>query len=274
MAKLMNRIRVAVIVLNFNGFPYVFDCLKSLSEVTEIGKIIVVDNNSKDRSVFLIKKNFPQIKIIKNRKNLGFARGNNKAIRIFLRKGYDYIMLLNPDTVVDKKFLKPLVELAKSDKKIGIVGPLLKEKVGDKTIYALGAKFNPILGRTKHIHVKARPLHASKQEMVSGCAMLVKKEVFEKIGLFDEGFFLYFEDSDFCLRAGKAGFEIFIEPKSIVYHKISLSLGGFSLRKIRYNLASNFLFIQKHVKFYFWPFAFIYLIVLGLKMIISFLLNL
>ena len=270
----MDKIKVGIVILNFNGLPYISDCLRSLHKVKGLGRIIVVDNHSQDQSVFLIKKSFPQIKIIKNRENLGFAKGNNKAIRILLKKGYDYIMLLNPDIVADKNFLNPLIKLADSDKKIGIVAPLLKEGTGDKVVYALGAKFNPILGRTKHIHVEARPLHIAKQELVSGCAMLVKKEVFKKIGLFDERFFLYFEDSDFCLRARKAGFEIFVEPKSVVFHKISQSFKNYRFKKIKYNLISNFLFIKKHVKFYFRPFAFLYLIVLGLKMIISFLLNL
>ena len=182
-------------------------------------------------------------------------------------------MLLNPDTIVSRNFLKPLISLAESDKQIGVTAPLLKEKAGDEVIYALGAKFNPILGRTKHIHIKKPPLCVLQQELVSGCAMLVKKEVFKKIGLFDERFFLYFEDSDFCLRSRKAGFKIFVEAKSVVFHKISQSFKGFGFKKIKYNLTSNFLFIKKHVKFYFWPFAFLYLIVLGLKMTINYLLR-
>ncbi len=101
--------------------------------------------------------------------------------------------------------------------------------------------------------------------------MMVKREVFEKIGLLDERFFLYFEDSDFCLRTGKAGFKIYVEPKSIVVHKASLSLGGLSLKKIRYVLWSNFLFNLKWVKPCFWPIACFYLIVLGSKMIIDWL---
>ena len=101
--------------------------------------------------------------------------------------------------------------------------------------------------------------------------MLVRKEVFEKIGLLDERFFLYFEDSDFCLRARKAGFKIYVEPKSVVFHKTSLSLGGLSLKKIKYVLWSNFLFDLKWVRPYFWPLAFGYLILLAIKMIIDWL---
>ena len=164
-----------------------------------------------------------------------------------------------------------LLILLKLDKKIGIVSPILKEKKGHKIIYTLGAEFNQILGRTKHIHLKSPPLNPIEQEMVSGCAMLVKKEVFKKVGLLDKRFFLYFEDSDFCIRARKAGYKIYVEPKFVVFHKVSQSLKGLGLKKIKYNLWSNFLFILKWVKVWFWPIAFIYLIFLGIKMIINWL---
>ena len=269
----MNKEKTAIIILNYNGFPYILDCLKSLSLhhcfIAPLLQIIVVDNSSTDRSVEKIKKKFPKIKIIQNQTNLGFAGGNNVAIKYALKNNFDNIMLLNPDTIVEKNFLKPLLQLIKSNKEIGIVSPILKGKEGNKTIFALGAELNPILGRTKHLHVKRAPLSAVKQELISGCAMMIRKEVFEKIGLFDERFFLYFEDSDFCLRARKAGFKIYVEPKSVVLHKCSSSLGGFSLKKIKYVLWSNFLFDLKWVKPYFWPLAFSYLMVLAIKMIID-----
>lgn len=269
----MNKEKTAIIILNYNGLPFILDCLDSLHQSSIINhqsSIILVDNASADKSVELIKKKFPKIKIIQNRVNLGFAGGNNVAIKYALKNNFDNIMLLNPDTIVEKNFLKPLLQLI-SNKKIGIVSPVLKGKEGSKIIFALGAKFNPILGRTKHVHLKRSPLSAVEQEMVSGCAMMVKREVFEKIGLFDERFFLYFEDSDFCLRASKAGFKIYVEPKSVIIHKCSSSLGGLSLKKIKYVLWSNFLFNLKWVKPYFWPFAFSYLIVLAIKMIIDWL---
>jgi len=266
--------KIAIIILNYNGLPYVLSCLSSLKLSTisyQQLTIILVDNNSSDDSVKIIEKEFPKVKLIKNKKNLGFSKGNNIGIKYALKNNFDYIMLLNPDTVVEKGFLKPLLKLFRSDKKIGIVSPILKEKKDGKTIYALGAKFNPILGRTKHKHVKIRPLHVLKQELVSGCAMLIKNQVFKKIGLLDERFFLYFEDSDFCLRAKEAGYKIFVQPKSIITHRPSTSLGGLSLKKIKYNLCSNFLFILKWVKPYFWPIAYFYLLILGSKMMVGYL---
>lgn len=267
--------KIAIIILNYNGLPYILDCLSSLKLlhcfIVSLFQIVVVDNCSKDGSVEEIKRKFPKIKIIKNRANLGFAGGNNIGIKWALKNNFDNIMLLNPDTIVEKNFLKPLLQLSGSDKKIGIIASVLKGKEGGRTIFALGASFNPILGRTKHVHLKTRSLHSMEQEMVSGCAMMVRKEVFEKIGLLDERFFLYFEDSDFCLRARKAGFKIYVEPKSVVLHKCSSSLGGLSLKKIKYVLWSNFLFDLKWVKPYFWPIAYFYLFILASKMMIDWL---
>jgi len=270
----MKKEKTAIIILNYNGLPYILDCIYSLYQPSTINHqslIIIVDNGSTDKSVAIIKRKFPKIKIIKNKRNIGYAKGNNVGIKWALKNNFDHIMLLNPDTIVGKNFLKPLLLLLRSNKKIGIVSPVLKGKEGNKTIFALGAKFNSVLGRTEHIHLKKPPDNCLEQEMVSGCAMMIRKEVFERIGLLDKRFFLYFEDSDFCLRAGKAGFKVYVEPKSLVLHKTSLSLGGLSLKKIRYVFCSNFLFILKCVKPYFWPIAFNYLIVLALKMIIDWL---
>jgi GT2 family glycosyltransferase len=274
MAKIKEK--VAIIILNYNGLPHVLDCLQSLNHSSIINHqslIILVDNHSIDASVETIKKKFPQVKIIRNKKNLGFAGGNNVGIKWALKNNFDYLMLLNPDTIVEKDFLAPLIRLMKSDKTIGVVSPLLQEKKQGKTIFSLGAEFNPLLGRTKHLQTRVKPSKSLEQELVSGCAMLIKKEVFEKIGLFDERFFLYFEDSDFCLRARKAGFKIFLEPKSIVFHKISQSFRNFPLKKIYFNLKSNLLFIHKQVKPCFWPLAYFYLFVLAGKMLMAFVLG-
>lgn len=271
----MHKEKLALIILNYNGLPYVLDCLQSVFQTKTVNnlkvKTIVVDNNSSDESVSFVKKRFRQVKVIRNKENLGFSAGNNAAIKYVLKKEFDYILLLNPDTIVEKDFIKPLIKLIRSNSKIGIVSPVLRGKSGEKTIFALGAKFNSILGRTGHLHLKKRPKNALIQELVSGCCMLIKRGVFEKAGLLDEKFFLYFEDSDFCLRVAKKEYKIYVEPKSLVVHKCSSSLGGLSLKKIKYLSFSNFLFILKWVKPWFWPFAFLYLLIVSSKMLIDWL---
>ncbi|PIS09589.1 hypothetical protein COT75_00065 [Candidatus Beckwithbacteria bacterium CG10_big_fil_rev_8_21_14_0_10_34_10] len=264
--------KLAIIIVNFNSYPYILDCLLSLKKADKRGvkcKIILVDNNSKDESVKAISKNFPQVDIIKNRKNLGFAKANNVAIKKALKEKFDYIFLLNPDTKVEENFLEPLIQLIKSNRKIGIVSPALKEKRNGKTIYTLGAKFNRVLGKTEHLYLKENSINSLKpqeEELVSGCAMLVKTSVFKKIGLFDEKFFLYFEDTDFCLRAFKIGFKIYSVPQSVVFHQPSTSLGEISFKKAWHIFISNAFFTIKWVKPYFWPLSFTFQLPLFIKM--------
>jgi len=262
--------KLAIIILNYNGLPYILDCFNSLSRINKPKNLQIeawlIDNGSVDKSLCQIKKNFPWVRVFENRKNLGFAKGNNVGLKKALKEKFNYILLLNPDTIVRPDFLTPLIKLLRKDWATGIAAPVLKDNKG----LALGAKFNPFLGRTKHLRldIKTGSLCPLEQEIVSGCAMLVRREVLEKIGLLDERFFLYFEDADFCLRARQAGFKIYVHPQSVVEHKISLSLKGW--QKIKYNLRSNFLFILKRVKLIYWPLAFGYLFCLGVKMIVSF----
>lgn len=255
------REKVFIIIVNYNSGPYIIDCLKSLkiSRYKDI-KIseVIIDNFSIDNSLELIKQQFPKIKIINNKNNLGFAKAVNQGIKNALQNKADYVFLLNPDTLAEKNLLVPLITLIKSDKKIGIVGPILKDEFKAGSVYSLGLKFNKFLGRTEHIHVKARPFHIKDEEIVSGCAMLIKKEVFKRIGFFDERFFLYFEDSDFCLRAKKAGFKIYVEPKAVVIHKQNSAKKPSQGIKRKYLVQSNSLFIKKHVAKIFWPLAWSY----------------
>jgi len=254
------------IIVNYNCFPYILDCLKSIRELNvPLGfrkRVVVVDNNSKDASLEEIKDLFGTIKIIKNKKNLGFASASNIGIQFSLKQGADFVFLINPDTVIDKNALKYLIKVFKKENS-GIAVPLLKSRDEEgRVFYALGKNFNRVLGRTKHKHVRNIPVGIREEKMVSGCAMLVKRRVFEKIGMFDKRFFLYFEDSDFCLRAEQAGFKIYLYPKAVVEHKISASVGK---EKIKYLFWSNLLFVLKWVKPWFWPFSFLYLVILNLK---------
>jgi len=277
----MTRIKkkVFIIIIYYNSKNYIFSCLDSLvkSDINNSlinKKIVVVDNASIDGSIQKLEQRYPYIKIIKNKKNIGFAAGNNLAIKYALKNNADYIILLNPDTIIGKDFILPLIKTVDANQKIGIVAPVLKGEYKGKVKYALGQKFNSILGRTEHCQVKFRPLTASEQAMVSGCSMLIKAEVFKQIGFFDERFFLYFEDSDFCLRARNNNFKIYITPESTVYHNKDTSFNSMTFKKIFYLLKGNRLFIGKNVKIYFRPIAYGYLILITIKIIINKILSL
>lgn len=260
-----------IIIVNYNSAKNLLNCLLSLQSQTNDlqSKTVIVDNNSTDDSIKIIKQKYPYIKIVQNNDNLGFSRANNIAIKYCLEKSADYIYLINPDTISQSGSISSLLKTIKTHKNIGIVSAVLKVKKDGKELYDIGAKFNKILGRTKHIHQTNQLNKNIEQELVSGCAMLIRKEVFKKIGYFDEQFFLYFEDSDFCLRARKAGFKIMVASKAVVNHKVSASFGEKSWKKIYYIAISNILFIKKNVLWYFWPLAYTYIFILIIKMIIS-----
>lgn len=266
-----------IIIINYHSIPGIINCLQKLfGEISHLSKklayqfkIIVVDNNSPDNSVLQIQRQFPEFKYIINKSNLGFSKANNKGIKWALKHNFDLIMLINPDVVGKTNFLEPLIQLIKQVDNYGLVAPLIIEKKNNKSVYVLGAKLNSWLGRISHQKVLIKPKKPIIQDFVSGCCLLIKKEVFQQIGLLDERFFMYFEDSDFGLRARQADFKLLIEPKAQIYHQTSSSIGQDSWKKIYYNLVSNLKFDLKHIEPWFWPLCIGYLVIIGIKMIIN-----
>lgn len=236
------KLKVSVIVLNYNGFKNTKDCLLSLENCKTKNadvKIIVVDNDSNDGSVRKLEKGIGYT-FLKNSENLGYTGGNNVGIKHALSQKSDYILILNNDTVVDKSFLS---ELVKARPKAEILSPKIffspgyefhknrykKQDLG-RVIWYAGGKidWDNILGIHLGVdQVDSGQFEKSREiEYATGAALFVKKEVFEKIGLFDGKYFLYLEDMDFSVRAKKAGFKIFFEPKAIIWHKNAGSAGG------------------------------------------------
>ena len=223
--------QVCVILLNWNGKKDTLECLESLKKVRyEPFQVVVVDNASSDGSIDAIRSKYPDLVILQTQENLGFAGGNNVGIRWALEKNFSWIFLLNNDTVVKEDVLQALVLAA-----------------SEKNAYLLGAKIYSYYDREKIDHLGGfwRPKYAEfgspakgkkesdgdftkmqKVDYVSGCAFFVHRSVFEKIGLLEPKFFLYWEETDFCFRAKRAGFAIWTAPKAHVYHKVSTSFTG------------------------------------------------
>lgn len=220
-------LKVAIIILLYNGRQYLEDLLLSLKKQDypqESCRIFLVDNASTDDSLEYIKINFPQFTIIKNERNEGFPKGNNIGIKYALREKFDYLVLLNQDTVVDKNWLKELVRVAEKDKKIGSAQPLIlfwndKNKInssGNK-IHFLGFGYCDNFNQEREV---AKDI--SEIGYASGAAVLLRVNVLEEIGLLNENLF-YTEDLDLGWRIRLAGYKIFNAPKSIVYHKFSFN---------------------------------------------------
>lgn len=256
--------KLFIVILNFNGGEDILDCLKSV----EWGRgwvkgwqaeILVVDNGSTDNSLQLIKSQYPEVKVIENKKNLGFATGNNIGIKYAIKQKASAVLLLNQDTVASKGFLPPLIK-----NQADIVAPAIRFKRNRKWVYDLGGKVNWWLGRTTHYESSRKNLKTPPIDYVSGCCILIRQPVLEKIGLLDERFFLYFEDVDFCLRAKEAGFKIGVEPKAVIKHKLvegKMKPLGQRLQLIK----SNLIFIDKHVPIWKRPLSYLSALIFSVK---------
>lgn len=235
-------IKVYAIVLNYNGEKDTNECIKSLEKSIQKSfelSIVVVDNAS-EKPFKPLNKN---IILLKNTVNKGFSGGNNTGIRFALENNADYVLILNNDTLVDPHIIEELLVGANSDSQVGIVSPKIyfakgyeyhkdrykPEELGKVIWYAGGEMdWKNLIGHHTGVDEVDTGQYdkTTEIEYSSGCCMLVKKEVFEKIGYFDENYFLYYEDNDLSIRAKNFGFKIMYVPKAIVWHKNAGSVGG------------------------------------------------
>ena len=210
---------VSIIIVNWNAKVYLKRCIESLlSQTFTDYKIILVDNASSDDSVNFVKDNFPQVKIIKNKKNVGFAEGNNIGI---VNSSGKIIVLLNPDTVTDKNWLSILINVIQSSEKIAAVtGKMyyLDDQYGKDLVFCTWSKIDPFSADPYNFH-NNEPI--SKVDYLSGAAMVIKRDVLDKIGLMDSDYFLYFEETDLCARMIRAGYDLMYVPSAIVRHAVS-----------------------------------------------------
>ncbi|NLG71004.1 MAG: glycosyltransferase family 2 protein [Chloroflexi bacterium] len=245
---------VYTVILNWNQPEYTLDCLASLldSEYPAL-KVLVVDNGSTDGSPQLIRSRFPQVEVIENRENLGYSEGNNVGIRCALQQEADYIFLLNNDTVVDKKMLARLVEVAESDPQIGVVGPTMfyfdpADRVwgGENRIHwKKAAAERGSMGRSvSREELERQPPHPA--DYIDSCAVLIKREVLEKIGLMDSDYFINFDDLDLNLRARRAGYRVVYVPSALMWHKVSAAMGLASPATTYYMTRNTLLFFWRH----------------------------
>jgi len=196
--------------------------------------------------------------LIKNENNYGFAGGNNIGIKFALSVlNPDYILLLNNDTVVEKRFLDELIKIAEENEDIGAVGSALYFYDLPNTIQTVGGKINKWTGRREHMKGEhAIPQTYKKRgyvivDFVPAASLLIKKEVIKNAGMLDEEYFLYVEDVDWCFRIKQKGYNIASALRSLVWHKVSASTGGIDNPKtFYYVLMGNLRFIRKHGKNY------------------------
>lgn len=237
-----------MVIVNYNTPGLTVDCLASLDQERargDVGRVVVVDNASPDGSAEKIRSAIAAngwsdwVELVPLAQNLGFAAGNNAAIRPLFEKKLlpEYVLLLNPDTVVRPGAVRILVEFLDAHPKAGLAGSRLEDP--DGTPQRSAFRFPGVAGefengvrlglvsRVLSRHVVAPPARdeAHPTDWLAGASLLVRREVFERIGLLDDGYFLYFEEVDFCRRARDAGWECWYVPASRVVHLVGQASG-------------------------------------------------
>lgn len=217
--------KVSIHILNYNGQKYLERCLNSIRNTTyKDYQVTLIDNNSEDDSVTFVRKNFPEILIVQNKRNYGFAEGSNKCLR---KLKDSYVVLLGSDTEVESTWLEELIKLMETDNTIGICGGklLLFDRArinscgGECNVYGFAAD-RGIFELDKGQFNKTEEVF-----YVCGTLMLIRSKVLQHIGFFDSKYFMYSEDTDLCWRARLHGYKVIYVPRAIVYHKFG-GVGG------------------------------------------------
>jgi GT2 family glycosyltransferase len=224
--------KVGIVLLNYNGSEDTLACVASLENINYKNyEIIVVDNASTDGSFEKLRKEFGnKHTLLASKRNGGFAHGNNIGIKHGLNNGAAYILLLNNDTIVEPDFLLKLVEPAEDNETAGIItGKILYESQRDKIWYGGGEinwkRFSGVHYTNNSKDNFSNQNLATTVSFASGCLMLIKREVFEKLGLLPEEYFMYYEDLDFCAKIYNNGYSIIYNPQCKIYHKVSADKG-------------------------------------------------
>jgi len=237
----------SMVVVNYNSKAFLKNCLDSLSKQTYPNcEIIVVDNASTDDSLKIV-ENYPKIKLIKSKTNLGFAGGNNVGIRKSRGK---YVVIVDSDVVADENWINELVKVAETDKKIGVVGGkvyhLLHGKKKSNILQYAGGNLHKFLNfylfTTKTGYNKkdlGQYEKIKETDFVYGCAFLVKRSVINEVGLMDEKYFMYGEEIDWHYRIKEMGYKIVYVPGSKIWHFGSPGVGKVSYKKTYYIQRSN-----------------------------------
>ena len=246
---------VAVVILNWNGRNFLEKFLPSVVASTYRNlQIVVADNASSDDSVTFIKQYYPQVNVIVNYRNYGFAEGYNKALE---HVKSDYYVLLNSDVEVKNDWIEPIIELMESDALIGAGQPkILSYHNKDMFEYAGAAGgwiddfgYPFCRGRVFDVAEKDNGQYDNAEQVfwASGAALFIRAEVFHKLNGFDESFFAHQEEIDLCWRMQLEGYKVYVEPKSVVYHVGGGSLPMGSEQKVYLNFRNNLIMMYKNL---------------------------
>lgn len=237
---------MSVVIVNWNLREDTIECLDSVFEMDYPAiDVIVVDNGSADGSVERIRQSFPQVRQLANAQNLGFAAAANQGIDLALARGYDYILLLNNDTVAAPDMMERLVAAGEQQRQFGILSPrILYFDQPDRT-WQLASRWHTWLPMPVDIRQTDDTL--LEADFVTGCGMLLRRALLQRVGKFDTRYFMYGEDVDLCARARRAGWRVAVVPEARLWHKVSASASKASA-EMHYWRTRNRLLIHRHYR--------------------------
>ena len=257
---------LTVIVLTWNNYGDTAECLHSLRKLNYSPyNVLLVDNGSTDGSIERLRLAFPEVTILKTGENLGYAGGNNIGIEYALSKDVDYILLLNNDTIVDPKLAIKLVQASNEIDNLGIFGCVNYYYNNRKKVQFSGGVFNwktgDIIDLTRHKIDDGQFELVKEVDTVAGSCLFLPTPVIKSVGIFDNRYFLTFEDSDLCCRVKKAGYKVYTFMGAGIWHKVSVSgqaqQKGLNILKY-YAVRNRFLFLIRNSPKHFLPLSFTY----------------
>lgn len=260
---MLPEFRLSVITVNYNGFHDTCALIDSIP-FNDNTEVIVVDNASRQEEASAIQAKYPQVKVIRSDKNLGFAGGNNLGIKA--AKG-EYVFLVNNDTFFKDFKVQALMDRLESAPKIGVACPKIRFAWDNNPIQFAGyTPLSKITVRNKAIGFgeedRAQYDTPHPTPYAHGAAMMLKKEVIEKVGLMPEDYFLYYEELDWSMMITRTGYEIWYEPACTIYHKESQTTGQNSPLRTYFISRNRLLLVKRNWKGYSKYLSYIYLIVI------------
>ncbi|WP_143959323.1 glycosyltransferase family 2 protein [Litoribacter populi] len=251
----MNKGKVAIIIVNWNTYTYSKQCIDQLIKQSYSNvEILLVDNGSHDGSGEKLRNEYPELVFFQNVDNLGFTGGNNVGLNYALEKDYEYVLLLNNDVYLEADFLAKLVEAMEVNPNLGAVQPLIYNHPEREKIWKAGGDFLTTFASTISSSTLENHSGIFTTKWLTGCALMIRKEVLHKVGPLTPSYFAYFEDVDYSFRIKKAGYELAVVLDSKIYHiasgstksKIKQKEGFLSPSAHYLNVRNQFFLMRQH----------------------------
>lgn len=253
--------KIIIVILTVNNYSDTKECIDSVKSLDYEGfEIAIVDNGSTDNSLSMLEREYPDLSYVRIKDNCGFAGGMNEGLRYAIREEADFVWLLNNDIAVDKQSLSRLLDAVQAVERVGIVGSKVYYYSSPNKINFAGGRVSKITGRTYHKGTgtidNGEFSEIEEVNFLTGASLFVNATMLEQVGLFDETYFLFYEDADLVIRANRMGWKTIFAPDSIIWHKISLTTKSGDFSNAYYGVRNSLFFCKKHFP-YLLPFCII-----------------